>query len=233
MGTLQKILLLIMSFVALNVYCVYTYIADNPIESSVVEANNEVIQEEPTEEIVVEAIEKPVTKMPEEAPTLVQEEVPVPPKATLLKSTAKIKSVIENEVAKQTEETTLDTNNNEDIQTQINNIVTENRIIFKRLSTDVTSQSLQTIKKIADILIQFPLFHVEIGGHTDAKGDDEVNAYISKHRALSVKKILVELGVEKERLSTVGYGESQPIVENDPQGYSMINRRVEFKIIKE
>lgn len=119
------------------------------------------------------------------------------------------------------------------IQKEISTIVNENRIIFKRLSTEVTQKSIQTIEKIAQILKENPTIKVEIGGHTDAKGDEEVNAYVSKHRALSVQKLLVKFGIEQDRLSAVGYGESQPIVQNDSQGYSAKNRRVEFKIIKE
>ena len=119
------------------------------------------------------------------------------------------------------------------IEQEIAALVKENRIIFKRLSTDVADDSKITIEKIAQILKQHPLIKVEVGGHTDAKGDEEVNEYISKHRALSVKKLLVQYGVGKERLSAVGYGESRPIVENDPQGYSILNRRVEFKVIKD
>jgi len=119
------------------------------------------------------------------------------------------------------------------IQKEISSIVNENRIIFKRLSTEVTQKSIQTIEKIAQILKENPTVKVEIGGHTDAKGDDEVNAYVSKHRALSVQKLLVKFGIAPERLSAVGYGESKPIVQNDSQGYSAKNRRVEFKIIKE
>ena len=119
------------------------------------------------------------------------------------------------------------------IEQEIAALVKENRIIFKRLSTDVADDSKITLEKIAQILKQYPLIKIEVGGHTDAKGDKEVNEYISKHRALSVKKLLVQYGVEKERLSAVGYGESRPIVENDPQGYSILNRRVEFKVIKD
>ena len=121
----------------------------------------------------------------------------------------------------------------EAIQKEISSIVNKNRIIFKRLSTEVTQKSVQTIEKIAQILKENPSINIEIGGHTDAKGDDEVNAYVSKHRALSVQKLLIKFGIAPERLSAVGYGESQPIVQNDPQGYSAKNRRVEFKIIKE
>jgi outer membrane protein OmpA-like peptidoglycan-associated protein len=157
------------------------------------------------------------------------------------KSTKKVAVTLKKEVVEPTKEEMteeikkepLRVVNEENLQLTINEIISQNRIIFKRLSTDVTQESFKTIEKLADILKQYPSIKIEVGGHTDAKGDDEVNAYISKHRALSVKKILVEQGIEEERLSAKGYGESEPIVQNDPQGYSIKNRRVEFKIIKE
>lgn len=121
----------------------------------------------------------------------------------------------------------------ESIQEEINTLVAKNRIIFKRLSTDVTTESLVTIEKIAELLKEYKDIKIEIGGHTDAKGDEEVNAYVSKHRALSVRKLLIKEGVSEDRLTAKGYGESQPLVDNDAQGYSIKNRRVEFKIIKD
>ncbi len=120
-----------------------------------------------------------------------------------------------------------------EIQDELDDITNNNRIIFKRLSTDVTQKSLKTVDEIASLLKKYKDIKVEIGGHTDAKGDDEVNAYVSKHRALSVRKLLIKAGIAEERLTAKGYGESQPIVKNDVQGYSMKNRRVEFKIIKD
>ncbi len=121
----------------------------------------------------------------------------------------------------------------DEIQKELDTITTKKRIIFKRLSTDVTQESQKTIEEIAKLLKKHEDIKVEIGGHTDAKGDEEVNAYVSKHRALSVRKLLIKAGVNEQRLTAKGYGESQPIVKNDAQGYSMKNRRVEFKIIKE
>ena len=70
----------------------------------------------------------------------------------------------------------------------------------------------------------------EIGGHTDAQGADAANQRLSQRRADSVRKYLMDKGVEGERLTAVGYGEASPIASNDtPQGRAE-NRRVEFKL---
>jgi outer membrane protein OmpA-like peptidoglycan-associated protein len=70
---------------------------------------------------------------------------------------------------------------------------------------------------------------VEIEGHTDASGSEAHNLKLSQQRAESVRDYLVSKGVEASRLVAKGYGESQPIADNDsPEGMAK-NRRVELK----
>jgi outer membrane protein OmpA-like peptidoglycan-associated protein len=254
MATSQKILLLIMSFIVLNVYCIYSYMNENKMmpvfnvpQETQIETNAVSQPEEPEPAPTQEAtIEQPVIenkRVESNDEVMDKPSLESTPLQTLKeeKSTKKVAVTLKKEVVEPTKEEMteeikkepLRVVNEENLQLTINEIISQNRIIFKRLSTDVTQESFKTIEKLADILKQYPSIKIEVGGHTDAKGDDEVNAYISKHRALSVKKILVEQGIEEERLSAKGYGESEPIVQNDPQGYSIKNRRVEFKIIKE
>jgi OOP family OmpA-OmpF porin len=70
----------------------------------------------------------------------------------------------------------------------------------------------------------------EIGGHTDAQGSDAANRKLSQRRADSVRTYLIGKGVEGERLTAVGYGESQPVATNDTPAGRAENRRVEFKL---
>lgn len=119
------------------------------------------------------------------------------------------------------------------IEDEIKALLVKNRIIFKRASFELTKKSYLVIKKIAIILNQNSELKVEVAGHTDAKGADDVNQYFSLQRAKTVKKVLIKYGVLESRISARGYGESFPLVKNDPQGYSKINRRVEFNIIEE
>jgi outer membrane protein OmpA-like peptidoglycan-associated protein len=118
-------------------------------------------------------------------------------------------------------------------QKEIDDIVSKDKIFFKRLGTDITDKSYKVVKQIANILLENKDVKIEIGGHTDAKGEADVNQWISLQRAKSVKKELEKLGVSKDRITAKGYGETQPLVPNDKNGYSSENRRVEFKIIEE
>ncbi|MGA1931799.1 OmpA family protein [Arcobacter sp. YIC-464] len=120
-----------------------------------------------------------------------------------------------------------------EIQEQINTILKENKIVFKRRSVDITEESFSSVQKVADILKEYEMLKIEIAGHTDSRGRASLNLRISQDRANSVKKELIKLGVKEENLKAVGYGEKFPIAKDDKNGLSEINRRVEINIIGE
>lgn len=120
-----------------------------------------------------------------------------------------------------------------EIQLQINEILTEKKIAFERRSSTVTEDSKITIVKIADILKEYKNIKLEIAGHTDSRGENALNKKISQDRANSVKDILTSLGINADRLKAVGYGEEFPIAKDDENGLSEINRRVDFNILGE
>ncbi|MCH5303126.1 MAG: OmpA family protein [Prevotella sp.] len=72
---------------------------------------------------------------------------------------------------------------------------------------------------------------VEVKGHTDNVGSDEVNMKLSKERAMTVMKYLIRKGVSKDKISYSFYGASQPLTTNDTEEGRTMNRRVEFEIL--
>lgn len=74
-----------------------------------------------------------------------------------------------------------------------------------------------------------PSLTVEIQGHTDNHGSDEYNQRLSYARAESVKQLLVSNGIEGSRLTTRGFGESQPVASNATDAGRAHNRRVVYK----
>jgi OOP family OmpA-OmpF porin len=83
------------------------------------------------------------------------------------------------------------------------------------------------IKKVANFLKAYPKATAVLEGHTDAYGTDEYNLNLSKKRAESIKKYLVEKsGIRASRISTKGYGESKPVATNDTKEGRQQNRRV-------
>jgi outer membrane protein OmpA-like peptidoglycan-associated protein len=70
---------------------------------------------------------------------------------------------------------------------------------------------------------------VEIGGYTDNQGNAEANKKLSQARAESVKKALVDLGVQDAMLKAVGYGDANPVGDNTTEDGRFKNRRIEYK----
>jgi OOP family OmpA-OmpF porin len=70
----------------------------------------------------------------------------------------------------------------------------------------------------------------EVAGHTDSIGSDAYNLRLSQRRADSVRSYLVQQGVDANRMSAVGYGESQPVADNGTEAGRAENRRVELRI---
>ena len=74
---------------------------------------------------------------------------------------------------------------------------------------------------------------IEVQGHTDSKGSDEYNLNLSNRRANSVKDYLViNHGLNPDRLLARGYGESRPVASNDTDAGRARNRRVEFVVME-
>lgn len=119
------------------------------------------------------------------------------------------------------------------LQIKMAEYVKENPIIFKRGSNKITKSSNKTIKLVVEALKEYPNMRIEVAGHTDAIGAAKLNKSISEQRAVSVKKRLVYFGIDSNRIKARGYGEDIPLVKNSKNGYSKINRRVEFNIIEE
>ncbi len=123
------------------------------------------------------------------------------------------------------------------------NILPKEPIIVKNIYYDFDDWKLTESSKLVidttlfKILMDNPRIVVEIGSHTDSKGEDKYNEKLSQKRAESVVKYLIEKGIDKERLFAKGYGESASIAKNDnpdgsdnPEGRQM-NRRTEFRIV--
>jgi OOP family OmpA-OmpF porin len=73
--------------------------------------------------------------------------------------------------------------------------------------------------------------HLDIEGHTDNKGSDDLNERLSNDRAHAVMKYMVEHSIEEGRLSAAGYGPKRPIADNNTADGRQRNRRVEFHIV--
>ena len=100
----------------------------------------------------------------------------------------------------------------------------------------IREESFTPLDEIVQIMTDNPTIIVEIGSHTDARGSDRYNKYLSKKRAKSVVDYLIAKGIETNRLTYVGYGETQPTndcineIQCDEEDHQR-NRRTEFRVV--
>ena len=78
---------------------------------------------------------------------------------------------------------------------------------------------------------------VEIGTHSDIRGHSQYNLELSQKRANSVRQYFIEKGIQKDRISAIGYGETQPLIkckteDSCTEEQHEVNRRCEFIIKK-
>lgn len=88
----------------------------------------------------------------------------------------------------------------------------------------------QDVARLGQVLAEYDKTNILVAGHTDSTGSEEFNQTLSEKRAGAIKNILLAQGVAAERLTTIGFGESVPIAENNTDYGRQQNRRVEIKI---
>ncbi len=113
----------------------------------------------------------------------------------------------------------------------INELLDLEPITFAVNSADITSEGEAVLAGAVEFLEANPDVTIEIGGHTDSDGNDAFNQELSQNRAESVKAFLEGQGIAGDRMTPVGYGESEPTVDNDTPENKAINRRIEFTIL--
>ncbi|MCK6612545.1 MAG: OmpA family protein, partial [Bacteroidia bacterium] len=92
--------------------------------------------------------------------------------------------------------------------------------------------SFNILDKMADILKENPSMVIEVAGHTDNVGDDQKNLVLSESRAKTVMDYLLQKGVNAKQMKAVGYGETQPIADNNTEEGRLANRRVMFTVLE-
>ncbi len=137
--------------------------------------------------------------------------------------------------------------------------VTMENIFYEFGKWDLTPESENGLQQLVKLLNDNPNITIELSAHTDMVGDDKSNTVLSEKRAQSVVNYLIKAGIEQERLTPVGYGETKPVVADKvlhgkypfiPQDQvldeafilslprdqqdicNQINRRTEFRVLK-
>ena len=101
-------------------------------------------------------------------------------------------------------------------------------ILFDLDKATLKQESDKQLQHVVTLLLQNEDLTLEVQGHTDSQGSDEYNKELSQRRAETVVAYLGLFGIEGERLSPRGYGESEPVASNDTEEGRAQNRRVEL-----
>lgn len=115
---------------------------------------------------------------------------------------------------------------------EIGQIFRLNNVFFDFDKWDLRPESYLELSRVILFLNENPSIEIEMGAHTDSRGTDEYNIALSDRRAKSVVDYLISQGIPASRLTWKGYGESVPVATNDTDEGRQLNRRVEFKIMR-
>ena len=104
-------------------------------------------------------------------------------------------------------------------------------ILFATNSSTLNQASTNALTQFSNSLKTNPDTNVEIFGHTDSTGSDQINIPLSQQRAGSVLNFLMGQGVLSTRMTSQGMGSSMPVADNNTVDGRTLNRRVEIYII--
>lgn len=105
-------------------------------------------------------------------------------------------------------------------------------VFFNTGSHELLTESIVELEKLIEFLKQNPTLVIEIEGHTDNVGSQQMNQKLSEARAEEVYNYLISKGINRTRMKFKGYGFEKPIATNDTSDGRSLNRRTEFVIIK-
>jgi outer membrane protein OmpA-like peptidoglycan-associated protein len=110
-------------------------------------------------------------------------------------------------------------------------ITFDSGILFDVDKASLRPEAKSNLEKLAAILIKYEDTDILVEGHTDATGSEEYNLDLSNKRSQSVANYLSTKQVLATRFTIMGYGESQPIADNETADGRQANRRVELAIM--
>ncbi|NWF83670.1 MAG: OmpA family protein [Bryobacteraceae bacterium] len=107
-------------------------------------------------------------------------------------------------------------------------VVTMADVLFDTGKYDLRGPTREKLARLSGIILANKGLNLEIEGHTDSTGSDELNQKLSEQRASTVRTFLVEQGLAAESVTSKGYGKTMPVADNATAAGRQANRRVEI-----
>jgi outer membrane protein OmpA-like peptidoglycan-associated protein len=115
---------------------------------------------------------------------------------------------------------------------RVGSILELGQVFFKADDYRLDAASYQTLGALVMVMKQYPGLKIEIGGHTNLRPNDRFAAELSTNRANAVRRYLTDNGIAEHRVSSKGYGKSQPRVNALSKDADRVNQRVEVKVLE-
>jgi outer membrane protein OmpA-like peptidoglycan-associated protein len=109
-------------------------------------------------------------------------------------------------------------------------ITFDSGLLFDFDAYNLRSETKANIEKLSETLKKYDDTNILIEGHTDNTGEDAYNQKLSENRADAVENYIVAQGIADSRITTKGYGETQPLDSNESEAGKQKNRRVDVAI---
>lgn len=116
-------------------------------------------------------------------------------------------------------------------QAELDEVLAVENVEFVSARDVITAETRDVIDRIVAVLTQYPDVNIRIEGHTDSDGRAESNLSLSQRRADAVRQALIDAGIDGNRLTAEGFGESRLLVQERTAADKQRNRRVELKVV--
>ena len=114
----------------------------------------------------------------------------------------------------------------------MNRVAQDQRILFSSGSDQIAEESMEGLGVIAGLFKRCPDVEIEIAGFTDSSGDPDRNLALSQARAEAVMQSLRQAGTPIRQLRARGFGDAEPIADNETEAGRAQNRRIEFRLVE-
>jgi len=104
----------------------------------------------------------------------------------------------------------------------------ESDVLFAIDSAVLDSRARAALDDASQVLLDYPKTAIVVQGHTDSTGTEEHNQDLSERRARAVASYLIGRGIDDKRITSIGYGEGQPVADNGTTDGRSLNRRVDL-----